>query len=178
MIKELPQAKVYEISRCLQYRFMEQEGAPDTCSVVELSVPRNADAEPKKESEAAGRFRSRRWCRNGTRHALQYACKEKQSLQEWKQLHVDGFDGIECQHVQVMIFQLLQRHWEWSWDRKNGTRQGGERRRTVYIARLDIKTAFDVAGPKHIAQKFGRAWRTRVGNKSYENTVSYQRKDR
>ena len=35
---------------------------------------------------------------------------EKENETEvWKQLHVEGIDGVGCQHLQVMI--TLQKHW-------------------------------------------------------------------
>ena len=47
---------------------------------------------------------------------------------------------------------LLQKHWEWQEDRRLMTRHGSVKRPTVFLASLDIKTAFDVARPKHIAR--------------------------
>ena len=41
--------------------------------------------------------------------------REKES-EEWKHLHVGSIDGISCQHLQVMVTQLLQKHWEWQED--------------------------------------------------------------
>ena len=43
--------------------------------------------------------------------------KEKEP-EKLKQLHAGGIDGISCQHLQVMMTQLLQKHWEWAKRRK------------------------------------------------------------
>ena len=71
--------------------------------------------------------------------------KEKE-VEGWKQLHVGGVDGIGCHHFQVMISQLLQRHREWQEDRWRDTWQGSDK---YHIARMDIKTPFDVARLKN-----------------------------
>ena len=48
--------------------------------------------------------------------------------------------------------QLLQKHWEWQEDRRPMMRPGSVVRPTMYLASMDIKTAFDVARPKHTAK--------------------------
>ena len=73
----------------------------------------------------------------------------------WKQLHVGGIDGISCQQVQVLMTQLLPKHWEWQEDRRQIRWHGSEKKPTVYLASMDIKTAFDVARPKHVARIMG-----------------------
>ena len=73
----------------------------------------------------------------------------------WKQVHVGGMDGISCQHLQEMMTQLVQKHWEWQkYNRKNFW-HGSERTPTMYEASINIKTAFDVAKPKRIAEIVG-----------------------
>ena len=41
------------------------------------------------------------------------------SLEELKQFHVGGVDGVSCKHWQVMMTRLLQRHWAWQENRRN-----------------------------------------------------------
>ena len=69
-----------------------------------------------------------------------------------KKLHVGGIEGISCQHFQVMMTNLLQKHWEWREDRRPMIKHGVVKRPTMYLASLDIKTAFDVARQKGIAR--------------------------
>ena len=61
-----------------------------------------------------------------------------------------GIDG-SCQ-LHVSMTQLLQKHWEW---RTGGTCGTAAKRATMYLASMDSKTAFDVAGPKQIARSMG-----------------------
>ena len=38
--------------------------------------------------------------------------------EDMKQLLVGGIDGISCQHLQVLMTQLLQKHWGWEEQRE------------------------------------------------------------
>ena len=51
-----------------------------------------------------------------------------------------------------MMTNLLQKHWEWQEDRRPLSKHGSEICSTINLASMDIKTASDVARPKHIAQ--------------------------
>ena len=61
-------------------------------------------------------------------------------------------EWISCQHLQVMVTNLKQKHWEWHEERNPVMKDGTVVRPTVYMASLDIKTAFDEAKPKHVAK--------------------------
>ena len=74
--------------------------------------------------------------------------KEK-GPESWKRLHVGGIEGIICQHLQVMMTHLLLKHWEWQEGRTPMMKHGTVIRSTMCLANVDIKTAFDVARPKH-----------------------------
>ena len=62
-------------------------------------------------------------------------------------MHVGGIEGISCQHLQVMMTQLPQKHWEWQEDRRHNVWHRSENRPTMYTGSMDIKTASD-----HIAK--------------------------
>ena len=72
----------------------------------------------------------------------------------WKQLRV-GFEGISFQTLQVLMTQVLQKHWEWQEDRRKNMWRGSVKRPTMYLASMDIETAFDVARPNPIATIVG-----------------------
>ena len=80
---------------------------------------------------------------------------KKKEPEGWKHLHVAGLDGISCQHLQVLMTQLLQKHWEWQEDTRKNRWHGSEKRPTMYFTSMDSKTAFDAARPKHIAKVMG-----------------------
>ena len=73
----------------------------------------------------------------------------------WKQRQVRGIEGSSCQHLQVLMTQLLQKHWEWQEDRRKNVWHGSEKRPTMHIASMDIKTASDMARPKRTARIMG-----------------------
>ena len=51
--------------------------------------------------------------------------------------------GVNCEHFQVLVTNLLQKHWEWQ-DRPEAVLHGA-RDKTMYLANLDVNIAFDVA---------------------------------
>ena len=52
-----------------------------------------------------------------------------------------SLSGISCQHPQVMATNVLQKHWERQ-DRALMLRHGSVVRPTMFLASMDIKTAF------------------------------------
>ena len=70
--------------------------------------------------------------------------KEKEPI-EWKGLHVGDERGVNCLHMQALVTNIFQRHWEWQEDRRTGLQPGFHRYNTAFRASLDVKTAFDVA---------------------------------
>ena len=99
MIKQMPQEKIYEITRCFQDRFRELEDAPRSWKSVKLVLLRKPDAAPKQgiRSYRAVALTSvmSKWC-----------------LKDRKQLHVGVFfDGDSGHHLQVLMTQLLRKHW-------------------------------------------------------------------
>ena len=51
-----------------------------------------------------------------------------------------------------MMTSLLQKHWEWQENRTPMSKHGSVIRPTMFLVNMDIKTAFDVVRPKHIAR--------------------------
>ena len=68
--------------------------------------------------------------------------KESES---WKKLYVGGIDGISCQH-----FSGDDGIGRWQENRRPMMRHGSVIRPTMYLSSVDVKTAFEVARPKHI----------------------------
>ena len=62
--------------------------------------------------------------------------------ESWKKLHVGGIEGIRSQHVKVLMNKLPQKHPEWQEDRHPMLRHGSVVRPTMYLASMDIQTAF------------------------------------
>ena len=116
--KRLPQEKIFTTTRCSQERSTELDVAPSSWRIVTLVFLRKPDAAPMKgtRSDRAIAFTSvmSKW------HA---ACailrlEREEESEGWKQLRVGGIDGISCQHLHMMMTQLLQTTWEWQEDRR------------------------------------------------------------
>ena len=55
--------------------------------------------------------------------------------------------GVNCEHMQALVTNIFQRHWEWEEDTRTDLQPGMYRYNTAFVASLDVKTAFDVAMP-------------------------------
>ena len=60
--------------------------------------------------------------------------------------------GVNCEHMQGLLTNLLQKHWEWQERRRKDLEPGKFKYKTMYIASLDVKTAFDVAKPSVVSK--------------------------
>ena len=113
MIKQLLQEKIYTLTRCFQERFMGQMEAPGSWKIVKLVFLRKPDAKPKKGIRS---FRAvvltsvmSKWYAS----CIVLRLEKQKEPQSWKKLHVGGVDGISCQHLQVMMTNVLEKHREW-----------------------------------------------------------------
>ena len=57
-----------------------------------------------------------------------------------------------CEHMQALVTNIFQRHWEWQEDRRTDLQPGMYRYNTAFMASLDVKTAFDVAKPSVVSK--------------------------
>ena len=54
------------------------------------------------------------------------ASGEGKRVRKVENLFFGGVDGISCQHLQVMVTNLLQTHWKWQEEKsRDETRNGG-----------------------------------------------------
>ena len=53
--------------------------------------------------------------------------------------------GVICEHMQALLTNILERHWEWQEDHRTEWEPGFFRYRTACMASLDVKTPFHVA---------------------------------
>ena len=71
---------------------------------------------------------------------------------EWRKLHVGAERGVNCEHMQTLVTNIFQRHWEWQEDKRADLQPGMYRYNTAFMASLDVKTAFDVAKPSVVSK--------------------------
>ena len=53
---------------------------------------------------------------------------------EWKRLHVGAEQGVNCEHMQALVTNIFQRHWEWQEDRRVHLQPGRYRYNTASMA--------------------------------------------
>ena len=71
-----------------------------------------------------------------------------------------------------MITRPLQEHWEWQKDRRKDVWHGSEKILMMYIASMDIETAFDFAWPKHIAKMLGDQFCPVCSQMDYSSSIT------
>ena len=127
--------KNVEITRCFQDRLVELEVAPRSWKIGKLVFCRAdiGDVEVVRDlhNSSTGQRTRTRMVEPITR---------------------GGIDGISCEHLQVPLTQLVQKHWEWQEYRRKVVWHCSEVRPTMYFASVDINTACNVARPKRIAK--------------------------
>ena len=60
--------------------------------------------------------------------------------------------GVNCEHMQGLLTNLQTKHWEWQENRREDLKPGKFKYKTMYMASLDVKTAFDVAKPSVVSK--------------------------
>ena len=76
---------------------------------------------------------------------------EEKDPNEWS-LHVAAERGVNCEHMQALVTDIFQPHWEWQEDRRTDLQPGFYRYNTAFVASLDVKTASDVAKPSVVSK--------------------------
>ena len=59
---------------------------------------------------------------------------------EWKRLHAGAERRVHCEHMQALVTNIFQRHWEWQEDRRVDLQPVLFRYSTAFMASLDVKT--------------------------------------
>ena len=85
--------------------------------------------------------------------------EEKEPI-EWMSLYVGAERGVNCEHMQGLLTNLLQKHWEWQENRRKDLEPGKFfKYKTVYSSKLGcVKTAFDVAKPSVVSKILSTDW--------------------
>ena len=154
MTKKLPFEKIHTFARRFQERFMGLMESLSSWKIVKTGLleetgrcPEGRDQKLQSNSADIGDVKV--VC------ILLFFCawRGKKEPEKWKNLHVGAFNGISCQHLQVIVANLLRNTWDWQEERNPVLRHGTVVRPTLHSASLDIRTAFDEAKPpKHVAQ--------------------------
>ena len=61
--------------------------------------------------------------------------EEKEPI-EWRSLHVGAERGVNCEHMQALVTNILQRDWEWQQDRRPDLQPGFYGNTTAFKGKL------------------------------------------
>ena len=121
--------------------------SPSSWKIVKLVFLRKLDAAPRKGIRSYRAIALTSVMSKWYASCIILLLENEKELVKWKVLHVGGMDGTSCQHLQILATNSLQKHWEWQEERIPVMKHCTVARPTVYLASLDIKTAFDEAKP-------------------------------
>ena len=80
--------------------------------------------------------------------------KEKKNPPMCKKLHVGGIEGISCQYLQVMMTNLLQKHWKLQEYRSPIMKHDSVVRPTIYLTSEMLLHISEEDGTEKILSKF------------------------
>ena len=115
------------IARSFQERLVGREEAPSSWRIVKSVPLRKPGAELEKGISSYTAVALTSVMSNWYATVILRLEKEKGAIEELKQLHVGGIDGISCQHLQVRMSHP-QKHREWEEDGRRDFWHGSERR--------------------------------------------------
>ena len=147
MTKQLPQENIFRIVRCFQARKVRKRRRAAGILHNWFSCGSKLQ-NGRLGSATTGRSRCTsvmsKW------YATFLRLHKEKELEGWWQLHEGGVGGISSQHLQVFMTQILQKTLG-----ATGRQEAAAKKRPSYVARMDNKTAFDMARPKQIATIVG-----------------------
>ena len=153
MINALLLEKIYVVAKFFQQRFMGAMEAPNSWKIVKLVFLRKPEAEPRKGIKGYQAIALTSVMSKWYASCVMMLVEREPVPEVWNRLVVGGINNRSCQHLQVMMTNLLPKHWEWQENREPMKKHGCVVRPTIFRASFDIMTAFDDARPKHVANK-------------------------
>ena len=107
MIKRLRLEKIHIITMCFQERFTGQMEAPCSWKIAKVVFLWIPGAGRKKEIRNYRALPLTSVMSKWYASCILLRLEKERELESWKKLHVGGIDGISCQHLQVMMTNLL-----------------------------------------------------------------------
>ena len=108
LVSEMLKCKIFEVAHFSQERFMEKEQASDSWKIVQVRLPEEARCRAEEGDQG---FQGQTAVMSKWYATCVVLCMEEEAEpKEFEELHVGGVDGICCQHLQVIMASILQRH--------------------------------------------------------------------
>ena len=144
--------KIYTITKCFHERFMGSMEPPNSGKIVQLLFLRKPNAQPRKGIKGYRPVALSSVMSTWYASCVMMLIEGERAPESWGRLLVGGINNTSCQHLQVMLTNLLQKHWVLQEHRDSMMKHGCVVRPTMFLASLDIKTVFDDARPRHVAK--------------------------
>ena len=120
--------KIYTTTKCFQERFLGQMESPSSWKVVKLVFLRKPDAAPTEGIRIYRAIALTSVMSKWYASCILLRLEKEKDTEKWKKLHTGGMDGISCQHLQVMVTNLIQKKLGMAGGKKScdETRNGGK----------------------------------------------------
>ena len=113
MIQILLLEKIYTLARCFQGRSMGQMDAPRLVEDCEICFPSKRGRRTKEGNQELQSDCTQQCRVEAVRVLCDDAHGKGKEPETWQRLHMGGVNNISCQHLQVLVTNLSQKHWEW-----------------------------------------------------------------
>ena len=117
MIKKLPMEKICTKTKCFQEHFLGQMESPSSWKVVKLVFLRKLDAAPTEGIRSYWAIALTSVMSQWYASCVLLRLEMEEEPEKWKNLQIGGVEGVSCQHLQVMVTNLIQKRWEWQEER-------------------------------------------------------------
>ena len=150
MLSRLPTEVIYEVTHWFQKRFQGDAELWRSGEFCAWCSSRSLMQDWRRGSVVSLRLLYCVFSKWYTTVLVDLLHEEKEPI-EWMSLHVGAERGVNCEHMQGLLTNLLQKHWEWQENRRKDLEPGKFKYKTMYMASLDVKTAFNVAKPSVVS---------------------------
>ena len=120
MLQCLPMETVYEVTHWFEKRFRGECRASEAWKILRVVFLKKPHAKLEKGLRMPLLSVFSKWY---TTVLVELQHEEKEPI-AWRNLHVGTERGVNCEHMQALLTNILHRHWEWQEDRRTDLEPG------------------------------------------------------
>ena len=118
MLQCLPTQTVYEVAHWFDKRFKRECGAPEAWKILRLVFLKKARRQARTRPTRVPCDSTAECVSKWYTTVLVHLFHEENAPVVWEGLHVGAERGVNCEHMQALVTNIFQRHWEWQEDRR------------------------------------------------------------
>ena len=107
---------VYEVAHWFDKRLKRDCRAPEAWEILRLVFLKKLDVKFEKGPRGFRAIALLSLFSRGYTTVLVDVLHEEKEPVEWKRLHVGAERGVNCEHMDALVTNIFQRHWEWQED--------------------------------------------------------------